>query len=153
MAGKKKSSEKHAIQYLNTDLDLAAAVPLGPLVSELGRHGIRELYCSLGQDGNWHATLETSEQFAEPETNIAVMLDAFESLSRAKRRLWSKCSMREFNIGYDCGDEPWAFNNGVTSETLQRLAAAKASLRITLYPHRPTRMVKVHSRKMLKEPK
>jgi hypothetical protein len=39
-----------------------------------------------------------------------------------------------FNIGYDCGAEPWAFNQGLTAELLGRMAATGASLRITLYP-------------------
>ena len=44
--------------------------------------------------------------------------------------------LREFNIGYDCGEEPWAFNQGLSAETLRRVAAVKASLRWTLYPDR-----------------
>jgi putative transcriptional regulator len=67
------------------------------------------------------------------------MLDAIESLDSDARRSWSECRLREFNIGYDCGYDPWAFNQGLTADTLHRISAAAASLRITLYPLRPAR--------------
>ncbi len=43
---------------------------------------------------------------------------------------------REFNIGYDCGAEPWAFNQGLSAHLLGRMATAGASLRVTIYPDR-----------------
>ena len=47
-----------------------------------------------------------------------------------------QCTTREFNLGYDCGAEPWAFNQGLSSELLGRIAAVGASLRLTIYPDR-----------------
>jgi hypothetical protein len=64
------------------------------------------------------------------------MLAIVESLNEPIRSLWDRCTRREFNIGYDCGAEPWAFNQGLSTALLGRLAAAGASLRITLYPDR-----------------
>jgi hypothetical protein len=62
------------------------------------------------------------------------MLDAIEAIDEPAKELWRACTKREFNIGYDCGDEPWAFNNGLSNRTLDRIARLGASLRITLYP-------------------
>jgi hypothetical protein len=62
-----------------------------------------------GPDALWYATFETNAQFAEPEPNIGAMLAIVESLTRPLRSMWDGCTRREFNIGYDCGDEPWAF--------------------------------------------
>lgn len=87
-------------------------------------------------DGLWYATFETSAQFAEPEPNIAAMLAIVESLARPLLSVWDGCTRREFNIGYDCGAEPWAFNQGLPAELLGHMAAAGASLRVTLYPDR-----------------
>jgi hypothetical protein len=67
------------------------------------------------------------------------MLDAIEAIEGVAKDLWEECSQREFNIGFDCGDEPWAFNHGLTNATLKRLVGVGASLRITLYPFRPSR--------------
>jgi hypothetical protein len=73
-------------------------------------------------------------QFAEPEANIAAMLVIVESLARPLRSVWDGCTRREFNIGYECGAEPWAFNQGLRAELLGQMAAVGASLRVTLYP-------------------
>lgn len=62
------------------------------------------------------------------------LLSAIESLDGPTHELWSACTSREFNIGYDCGDEPWAFSHELTPETLARMAALGIALRITLYP-------------------
>lgn len=69
------------------------------------------------------------------------MLEAIEAVlgpegdARAAAMWWA-CTRREFNIGYDCGAEPWAFNQGLSNETLRRIAACGGSLRWTLYPDR-----------------
>jgi len=47
---------------------------------------------------------------------------AVESLGKANRATWQSCVKRDFNIGYDCGDEPWEFNQGLSAKLLGRLA-------------------------------
>ncbi len=64
------------------------------------------------------------------------MQAVIESLVPPLRSVWAGCSQREFNIGYDCGLEPWAFNQGLSADLLGRMAKAGASLRVTLYPDR-----------------
>lgn len=126
-----------AILYLNTDLDLVAACDLTPLTAALEMRGVFALSVAQGEDGLWYARLELSADEGEPhepERAITAMLAAVESLDLALREMWSQCRVREFNIGYECGKQPWAFNNGLTNGTLQRIAQAGASLRITIYP-------------------
>ena len=123
-----------SICYLNTDLDLASTDDLNELARPLTTAGLFALHVSQGDDGIWRATFETERQYSEPEQNIAAMLSAAESLADAPRSAWTKCKQREFNIGYDCGSGPWAFNHGLSSELLGRMAALGTSLRITLYP-------------------
>ena len=89
-----------------------------------------------GDNGLWYATFETDQSHAEPEPNIAAMLAIVESLPGPRRTVWDGCTRREFNIGYDCGAEPWAFNQGLSAALLGRMAAAGTSLRVTLYPDR-----------------
>ena len=96
--------------------------------------GVRLLHAERGDDGLWYGTFETDEDFGTPEPTIQRLLDAIESLATPEKSVWLQCTLREFNIGYDCGDEPWAFNNGISSATLGRIANLGASLRITLYP-------------------
>jgi hypothetical protein len=125
------------IHYLNTDLDVISSADLTLLVSAFKAGGVHPLYdVALDDDGQGYVTFETSEKHTEPEPNIAAMLAVIESLSADLQAVWEGCSRREFNIGFDCGLEPWAFNQGLSAELLGRMAAAGASLRVTLYPDR-----------------
>lgn len=124
------------ICYLNTDLELISPVDLTALARVLKSHGISPLHVTLCDDDCWHAIFETADQHAEPETNIVAMVAAVESLVPRHQSIWHRCTQREFNIGYDCGDKPWAFNQGLSKELLGRIAALSASLRWTLYPDR-----------------
>lgn len=127
------------IWYLNTDLELTSAEDLSALTTEFEARGAFNLYQGRGDDGRWHATFEISSDVSphEPEQTIAALLDLVEALPGPLRAVWSRCEIREFNIGYDCGRRPWAFNQGLSNAILARLAAAGASLRITIYPEEP----------------
>jgi hypothetical protein len=120
--------------YRNTDLDLTSADDLTTLAVAFEAGGAPPLHVTRGEDGQWYATFETDEQHSEPEPTISAMLTVVESLEPSLRSVWAGCSRREFNLGYDCGSEPWAFNQGLSSELLGRMAAVGASLCITLYP-------------------
>jgi hypothetical protein len=126
----------NTICYLNTDLDLTSGDDLTELANAFRVGGAYPLHVTKGDDGAWYATFETNVQYVEPETSIAEMLAVVESLPIELRSLWEACERREFNIGYDCGAEPWAFNQGLSAPLLARMAAARASLRVTLYPDR-----------------
>ncbi len=122
------------IHYLNTDLDLVATSNLRPLAAALEAFGILALNVWQVENGSWHATFEASTQYKEPELTIKAMLHAIDHLGDANRRRWSRCKLREFNIGYDNSTEPWPFDNGLSNKTLRRIAEIGATLRITVYP-------------------
>ncbi len=124
------------ISYLNTDLDLISCKDLTPLSEVFESRGVFPLHVTRGEDGCWYATFETLDQHTEPEPNIAAMVAVAESLRKQHRTAWRGCALREFNIGYDCGAEPWAFNQGLSCDLLRRVAALGASPRWTLYPER-----------------
>jgi hypothetical protein len=124
------------ICYLDTDLDLTSPYELTALAATLKSRGVWPLHVTRGADGIWCARFETHDQYTEPESNIAAMLAVVESLGEPHRADWQGCTQREFNIGYDCGVEPWAFNQGLSCSLLGRVAAVGASLRWTLYPGR-----------------
>src|SRR5438552_1943531 len=101
------------ICYLNTDLDLSSPDDLTPLAAALESQGFWSLHCERRADGVWYATFEVRcgvESSHEPEATIAAMLPIIESLIDPLRSLWNSCTLRELNIGYDCGSKPWAFN-------------------------------------------
>ena len=124
------------ICYLNTDLDLTSSDDLTALSAFFESRGVFPLHVTHGDEGLWYATFETQDQHTEPEPNITAIVAVAESLGEAHRPVWLGCTRREFNIGYDCGTEPWAFNQGLSCGLLGRVAAVGASLRFTLYPDR-----------------
>jgi hypothetical protein len=122
------------ICYLNTDLDLTSDDDLTGLANAFDAHGVFPLHVVRSEGGLWHAIFETDNQYEEPKPNIESMIAVVESLPEQFRSVWSGCTRREFNIGYDCGNKPGAFNHGLSSRLLERMSAVDASLRITLYP-------------------
>jgi hypothetical protein len=124
--------ETPTIQYLNTDLDLICDVDPGMLASEFESHNLA-VVVTPGGDGRFYVLCEDDND-TEPEPNIIRLLDAVDALSVSARELWDRCSKREFNVGYDCGDQPWSFNQGLSNQVLRRMADCGASFRITLYP-------------------
>ena len=122
-----------SIRYLNTDLELASPDDLSALAAALEAQAVVPLHLTRQADGLWYAAFETAEQHGEPEPNIAAML------AEPLRAVWAGCVRREFDVGYDCGGGPGAFEHGLSSHLLARIAAAGASLRLTLYPSESTR--------------
>lgn len=126
----------NTICYLNTDLDLVCSEDLTDIANAFDVAGAYPLHVTKGDDGTWSATFETHEHHDEPDPTIAQMLAIVESLVEPLRSVWWRCTVREFNVGYDCGAEPWAFNQALSPDVLGRMAAVGTSLRITLYPDR-----------------
>jgi len=126
--------ETDLIKYLNTDLDLTCADDLRPLVAVFEQRGLYTLHVTRSDDGMWQARFETNREFTAPEPNIDAILSAIESLDGSLRKLWMDCTRREFNIGYDFGNGPWAFNQQLSTTILRRLSDVGAMLALTLYP-------------------
>ena len=126
---------KPQIQYLNTDLDLVSNQSLDSLCQEMISQGLCG-HVTPGDDGLHYAMFEDHNDDV-PEPNIVKLLDALDNLSQDATNVLRKCSNIEFNIGYDCGDEPWSFNQGISNESLRRMAEHGASLRVTIYPYIP----------------
>ena len=123
------------IQYLNTDLDLVCDLDPTVLAVEFESRGLGARV-TPGDDGLFYVLCDDSND-VEPEPNMIRILSAIDALSVSGREIWNRCSKRDFNVGYDCGDEPWSFNQGISNQTLRRIADCGASFRITLYPYRP----------------
>ncbi len=126
--------EESAIRYLNTDLDLASDQNLKSLADALSVTGLCCLHLECEPNGRCFARFETEQAYANPHENIEAFLNVLETLDESTKRLWWSCSLREFNIGFDCGDKPWASNAGLAPSVLARMAALGIGLRLTLYP-------------------
>lgn len=122
------------IRYLNTDLDLRSVEELTPLAAVLESCGLWENHLKQEEDGSWFAIFEAGCGGAEADQSISTLLDVIEALVPEHRAMWSRCTVKEFNLGYECGTEPRPFTQGVSSKVVARIAAVGASMRITIYP-------------------
>ena len=119
--------------YITTDLDLFAPYDLTPLAEVLEGLGFWAMQTGQRDEGDWSARLGQVIDNADPEATISAMLEAIETLHGEAKALWSGCSLREFDLGFDCGASPFCFHSGLTHATLSRVASVGAGLRITLY--------------------
>ena len=122
-----------AIHYLNTDLDLMSSHELTSLHAALEKRGLNSLHRAQAGDGLWRASFETEKQFSEPDANIVDICKILEGLDGPVADDFGTCTLREFNIGYECGHEPHAFSHGLSLATLRRMVGVGATLRITIY--------------------
>lgn len=118
---------------MSTDLDLEAPFDLTLLVHTLAHQGLILSHVHQWKNGSWTARLTPPEWFEEADQGIAATLKAVESLDEPSRSLWAACTLRQFDIGYECGQEPHQFIGILTAATLSRMAAAVTSIMITLY--------------------
>jgi hypothetical protein len=127
---------KYEIQYGITDLALEAPFDLTPLADALAHRGLLTYHVLHHEDGSWAARFqaEREEEVIEPDQDINAMLTAIESLDEPSRNSWAACTLREFDIAYYCGEVPEQFIQQLTAATIARMAAAGASIMITLYP-------------------
>ena len=122
-----------AIHYLNTDLDLVSANELTALTAALESRGLYSLHMAHAANGLWRASFETETQHVEPDANIVGICEVLEGLEGQMADALKECTLREFNIGYDCGSEPHSFSHELSLATLRRIVDVGATLRITLY--------------------
>lgn len=129
------SDHAKLIKYLNTDLDIEVKGGLQILLAALLAGGrMYELASFDGGEEASRASFEYCGNATTPEAVIAEMLSVIERLDGSAAAMWQACSLKDFNIGYACGEEPSAFCQRLSPELLQRIAGVGASVSFTIYP-------------------
>jgi hypothetical protein len=124
-----RGAETH---FLNVDLEVSSASDLSWLVEELGED-VTNLYCGPAQ-GHFLATFEAKPLFGDPDTLIGYLCGLVEALPDQRRRVWNQAFLKIFDIGYEAGNEPPAYQSDLRPETLAAVTRIGASLRVTIYP-------------------
>ncbi|MBL8850519.1 MAG: hypothetical protein JNG89_12635 [Planctomycetaceae bacterium] len=127
--------EPPRIRYRCTDLFVMSPVSLEPLRIELEHFGLWGV-THVNDDGVWDAMFQ-AHAGAEPDAHIAGLLDGIEELSASGRAIWNTCFRRDFDVAYDCGEQPRSVTHEVSINSLRRMAEAGGVLKITIYPHDP----------------
>ena len=124
--------------YANTDFDLKSESSFDALHSELSS-GCLVLHYESGDDGHYHASYESDHDGESAESgaerDILLIVNVLISLSDAAKAELKSCYLREFNIGFECGDS-WAYVHSVPNKAIAAAADAGCSLAVTLYPMR-----------------
>ena len=120
--------------YLNTDFDLKSSKPFDNLHQELAQKCC-ELHYTIGGDNQCSASYEADQLNSNVTNDIFAILNAIRSLSSQAQSELDACSLREFNIGFDCGD-CWGYVYSIPPEVVAAVAEASCSLAVTLYPMR-----------------
>jgi non-ribosomal peptide synthetase component F len=127
-------------RYTNTDFDLKSHLPFEFLRDELAA-SCTLLHYTLGDDGNWHAIVESSypdDDHGDNRTasmDIRLILNALARLSDQARSELNNCYMREFNLGFDCWDT-WSYLHSLPCDVVRDIADLSCTLAVTLYPMR-----------------
>lgn len=121
------NSDSGMTTFLNVDLDLCCAAGLDDLLAALAPRTI-----VLHRAEN-EAVLEADEDDATLDATVARLLDLVEGLPPAARAIWDCCEARVFNIGLRAGVSPHGAGFDLAEPSVQRLAAAGARIKITVY--------------------
>lgn len=126
--------QKSKINYLNTDLDLISNTPFEKLTRFLNKFGSFELHYGQEQNKKWFGRYEVLSDYENPEQTLRQFLKIIDRLRGNELKEWRKCTRKIFDIGYDCGKEPWGFSNSLSNETIKKIGALGAEIKITIYP-------------------
>lgn len=125
-------------EYANTDLDLKSVTPFDVLKRELDQWCC-VLHYTRGENGHWHSIVESTLDDAaskhDASSDILAIVEAIKTLSPAARAELDDCYLREFNIGFHCGDT-WSYIHTIPSIVIRGVADIDCSISVTLYPMR-----------------
>jgi hypothetical protein len=124
--------------YANTDFDLKSESSFDTLHNELAS-GCLVLHYECGDDGHCHASYESDHDGESAdsgaERDILMIVNVLTSLSDNAKAELKSCYLREFNIGFECGDS-WGYVHSVPHKAIAAAADVGCSLAVTLYPMR-----------------
>ncbi len=121
------------IEFINVDLDLESKTPFDNLVKVFEKSEI-VLHYEGSKRKCWFARIEVSFSPRKPETAVLHLCRLVKNLSGIELQEWNSCYMREFNLGYHCGEKPWAYPSALSKNAVLLMSQVQASLAITLYP-------------------
>lgn len=125
-------------EYATTDFELKSNTPFDTLAEEL-RFSCLELNYTHKEDGNWHACFEANHpgeyRDQSAAADILALIRAIESLSPTARSELNSCYLREFDIGFHCGDS-WSYVHAIPAAVVDAVAKVGCSMAVTLYSMR-----------------
>ncbi len=123
-------------RYLTVDLLIKSREDLTPIVTDFGEDVIVLTNDKVGDF--YFAYFEIAGSHAGPNEDIDFFCTLIEGLSEENRKIWENSFFRIFDMGYEAGTSNNSYSSDLRESVLKRIAEAKASVRITIYPYAPT---------------
>jgi hypothetical protein len=123
--------------FLNVDLELTSEQSLRPILTEVEKLGGKVDVLKQVKAGELnHLSLEVwpgSVSHNSADRTINAICRVVESLGEKGRVAWDRCRSRVFNIGYESGDRPSAYESALKTATIERVSRLKGSITVTIY--------------------
>jgi len=120
------------VGYLNIDLLITSKEKLTPIIEQFGEDVV-VLY-----DGEWgshyRASFEIAGSHAAANEDILYFCSLIKGLTGEAKIQWENALSKEFDIGFESGAAPESYSTDIKSQVVAAVAAAGASLTITIYP-------------------
>ena len=120
------------MEFLNIDLDLSLDIGLKTLLEDLGDDVI-----ILNQTDRCASVELAKTQPRSPDEAIKQYHTLFRSLLGSTAQLWSRCTLRSFNIGLQCSATPQK-QFALSARSIALLEEMETGIVITLYPPKET---------------
>lgn len=122
-------------RYLNVDLVISSREELTPIIESFDDDVV---VLFNGRWGDHHrAVFEIAGSHASANEDIGYFCSLIEGLEGPAKELWHAAFSREFDVGFESGFGGECAYVTLQSAVIQRLAEAKASVSVTLYPVAP----------------
>jgi hypothetical protein len=132
--GKKKFNKKQQICFLNVDLDIESKHDISAIIKDFGDK-VFILNDEPYYEGSHNLSVELNDSWCQqdPETLILGYIELIKNFSDDAKDAWNKAHKKAFDLGYECGFQPYSINNQLSASTINAVASVNASIVFTLY--------------------
>lgn len=118
-------------QFLNVDLDVYSRSDLQVLVNGFGKKVIA-LYVGR-EKRRYSAHLELAGSTRSADSTIRAFCTLIRALPKTERGLWNGAKTREFSVGVQAGQQPFACDFRIEAQTVKSVAELGAVIVLTVY--------------------
>lgn len=136
--GKKNSKkgfnrEQHTY-FINVDLDIESKYDISPIIRDFGDK-VFILNDEPYSEGSYNLSVELNDSWCqqEPEGLILGYIELIKNFSDDAKDAWNKAHKKAFDLGYECGFQPYSINNELSANTINAVTSVGASVIFTLY--------------------
>jgi len=132
--GKKKFNKKQHTCFLNVDLDIESKYDISPIVRDFGDR-VFILNNEPYSQESYNLSVELNDSWCQqdPEGLILSYIELIKNFSDDAKDAWNKAHKKAFDLGYECGFQPYSINNELSANTINAVTSVGASVIFTLY--------------------